>query len=73
MEGIYIEHKDCLFYLERGLCGKGNPCIECIEKRKHKAKILQYGIGEKHNQMVVLLDNGIIKTVNDYEIKDIKE
>lgn len=34
MEGVYIEHKDCLFYLERGLCEKGNPCIECIEKKK---------------------------------------
>lgn len=72
MKGIYIEPSFC-FECYNYNVPSADACKECLKDRKHKAKILRFGLGEKYNKMIVLLDNGIIKTINDYEIKDIKE
>ena len=74
MEGIYIKPIDCKICLNY-LNGEFDPilCKSCFEKETCKVKILKVGVGKYGDRVVILFDNGTIKTVCDHEISEIKE
>lgn len=74
MEGIYTEPRSCFECYDNGfMVPTIKVCKACKEERKHKAKILKIGVGKHHNKMIILLNNGIIRTVSDRDVSEIKE
>lgn len=74
MEGIYIKPTNCAACLNY-LNGELDPifCKSCFEKETCKVKILKVGVGKHGDKVVILFDNGTIKTVCNHEISGVKE
>lgn len=74
MEGIYIEPTNCAT-CSNYLDGELDPilCKSCLRVGTRKVKILKVGVGKYGDKVVILLDNGTIKTVCNHEISGVKE
>lgn len=74
MEGIYIKPTNCAacFNYTNDKINL-SLCKSCLRESMHKVKILKVGVGEHGDKVVILLDNGMIKTINNYEISFVEE